>query len=214
MVQKSYTILWICGLILAAAVGFFASAVIFCNEKPLPPAAPAAQEQFQNGPQQPQDFGMNHPKGRNMAHMMDSALGLSEDQIKILHENGHKRDSVHRAIHRQIKETEATLHQLLGEEKIDEASLQSVRQKLLQLNEERLNQRIEDVKLFKKVLNAEQLQKFSQLKFTFESKMPRGEKQGHPNSQMKGPQGPHQGPHMNHMAPPHRDEAHKMPPRE
>jgi len=207
MSQKNYTILWVCGLILAAAVGFFASSVIFCYDKPQPPAALSAPEQGQNIPQKPGNHDKKHLKGANLAHMMDSALGLSEEQIKNLHENGQKRDSIHRAIHRQIKETEATLHKLLGAESIDEAALQNVRAKLLQLNEERLDQRIEDVKLFKKVLTADQVKKFSELKPVFDKKLPRDEKLESFDSPMDGH---HKGP----MGKPHRDEAHTMPPRE
>ncbi|MBP5247230.1 MAG: hypothetical protein J6Z31_05160 [Fibrobacter sp.] len=205
--QKNYTIFWICGLVLAAAVGFFASSVLFCHERALPPAPPKAMEQVQDE-QPPQKWqGLKVQKGKNIMHMMDSALGLSEDQIKNLHENGHKRDSIHRAIHHQIKETEGQLHKLLGEDQIDEAALKSTRAKLLLLNENRLDQRIEDVRLFKKLLSAEQLKKFSELKPIFDKKAPRGEKEKFPDTLLDEP-------NHDHMGPPHRDGAHKMPPRQ
>ncbi|MCR5028274.1 MAG: Spy/CpxP family protein refolding chaperone [Fibrobacter sp.] len=181
--QKSYTLLWICGLVLAAAVGFFASSVVFCAKNPHPPTAPEISQD------KPQNEWRAFKKQQrfNFKHQMDSALGLSKEQIAKLDSNGRACDSLRREMSRQIKLAEQELHTILKADKIDEAALQSTRAKLLLLNETRLDQRIQDVKFFKSVLTAEQQKKFKAQESKFDKMHPKGDMTEHLQDEMHGP---------------------------
>lgn len=156
--KKSITILWICGLLLAAAFGFFASSVLFCRQNVPPPTSP----EFQAKPSHEVPF---HKKKKPAAfkQKMDSALGLSQEQIAKLDSNGKACDSLRREMNRKIHGAEKKLHDLLDRSPIDDAAIQSVRAELLLLNEKRLDLRIADIKFFKGVLTGEQIQKLKNL---------------------------------------------------
>ena len=128
--QKSYTLLWICGLVLAAAVGFFASSAVFCHKNPEPPTAP----EFAKDKPQNEWHAFKKQRHFNFKHKMDSALGLSKEQIAKLDSNGRACNSFRREMSRQIRLAEQELHTLLKADIIDEAALQSTRAKLLLLN--------------------------------------------------------------------------------
>ena len=205
--QKSYTLLWICGLVLAAAVGFFASSVVFCHKNPEPPTAP----EFAKDKPQNEWHAFKKQRHFNFKHKMDSALGLSKEQIAKLDSNGRACNAFRREISRQIRLAEQELHTLLKADIIDEAALQSTRAKLLLLNEKRLDQRIQDVKFFKSVLTAEQHKKFKDQPSKFDQMPPRVNRmeqmQGeHPKMDYPNMEGPRMGP------PPQRDGAHNSPP--
>lgn len=215
--QKSYTKLWICGLVLAAAVGFFASSVIFCTKNSLPP--PNAPEAF-NPPIENELPEIPKPKF-DFKQKMDSALGLSKEQIAKMDSNGRACDSLRRHLNRQIKVAEHELHSILKADSVDEAALRSIRAKLLLLNEKRLDLRIQDVKFFKSVLTKEQNLKFKSLESKFDKMHFQANKRDRAFDK-KG-NSPHpdfhehhkaDAPHKEHMGPSHRDEAHKMPPRQ
>jgi Spy/CpxP family protein refolding chaperone len=152
--KKSHTVFWICGLVLAAAVGFFASSALFCREVPPPPPMDFPK------PEAPEaDRPHKDKKADNFKHMVDSALGLSAAQIATLDSNGHACDSIRKEMRAKIHEKEKRLHDLLDADSINEAELQVVRMELLILNEKRLDARIADVRFFKSQLTSEQKKK-------------------------------------------------------
>lgn len=156
--MKNATILWICAVILSATAGFFANAAIFGHENCPPPEPKALQSE------RSADF--HHEKKPHPAKFkekMDSALGLSNEQIAKLDSNGKACDSLRREMRKNIRIAEKRLHDLLDSTPFNEAAIQSVRAELLLLNEKRLDQRIADIKLFKSILTKEQSQKLKEL---------------------------------------------------
>lgn len=151
--KKSILVLWIGGLILALAIGFSAASFLFCREKPAVP-------EFSQLPPPP---NFKEKKSIDFKHQIDSTLGLSEEQKAKLDSNGRACDSLRRVMHDQIREIEGQLRAVLDSAETPEAELLSIRAKLLLLNEQRLDQRIADIRFFKSVLTPEQFQKFQEI---------------------------------------------------
>lgn len=148
IMKKNSTPFWICGLFLAAAIGFFANAALLCREPPPPPRVPAEN----HAP----DIGFAGKKHRDFKRELDSALGLSKRQIALLDSNALACDSIRKRMKRNIRDKERQLQNLLDADTIDEAKLQVVRMELLILNEKRLDARISDIRFFQSVLAPEQ----------------------------------------------------------
>lgn len=185
--KKSILVLWIGSLVLALAIGFSAASFLFCNKKP---AAPEFKEL-------PPPFDRQAKKNEGFKQKMDQALGLSEEQIAKLDSNGRACDSLRRDLHKQIRETEHRLHDILDSAESSEADLLSVRAKLLLLNERRLDIRIADIRFFRSVLTPEQFKKLQEMdpkKFATKPDKPfknPGEEGPHgPNPEGPRPEGP------------------------
>lgn len=146
--KKNSTPFWICGLFLAAAIGFFASAALLCREPPPPPPG------YSETPNPNHQF--SGKKHRDFKRELDSALGLSKRQIALLDSNALACDSIRKRMKRNIRDKERQLQDLLDADTIDEAKLQVVRMELLILNEKRLDARISDIRFFQSVLSPEQ----------------------------------------------------------
>lgn len=176
--MKNATILWICAVVLSAAAGFFASSAIFGHGNRPSPELDAPQ--FERSA----DFRLEKkPHPAKFKEKMDSALGLSKEQIAKLDSNGKARDSLRREMRKKIRIAEKRLHDLLDSTPFNDADIQSVRAELLLLNEKRLDQRIADIKFFKSVLTKEQSQK---LKTLSPKKFPEKPRPDAPNAPKEG----------------------------
>lgn len=209
--KRSITILWICALLLAAAFGFFAGSVLFCR----PDAPPAAEADLQAKPSRDFPFHKKR-KTTDFKQKMDSALGLSTEQIALLDSNGRACDSLRREMHRRIHDAEKKLHDLLDRSPIDDAAIQSVRAELLLLNEKRLDLRIADIKFFKGVLTPDQIEKLKSLRPAEEAAPdvppPHQMKEDVPPPPKFMDKGRGHGPHHDARQIPIRDENHTPPP--
>lgn len=152
--KKFSTPFWVCGILLAAALGFFASSALFRCE---PPPHHELFEKPEPEHKKPEK------RFRDFKRELDSALGLSKKQIALLDSNAHACDSIRKQMKRNIRDKERRLQDLLDAETIDEASLQVVRMELLILNEKRLDARISDIRFFQSVLTQEQKKMLKEL---------------------------------------------------
>jgi Spy/CpxP family protein refolding chaperone len=174
----------ISGLILAASVGFFVSAIVFKGDhKP-----PCEKQMESQGDQNsfPSEGGMTLPKGAkgNRGFMMpdpakakmDSLLGLSKDQIAAIEQQKQASDSLRKALSKKIKDAEIRLHDALNAETISEADLKAIRTELLTLNEQRLDNRIANIRFFISTLTPEQNKKLRDLHLKMMKQMKEGRK--------------------------------------
>jgi Spy/CpxP family protein refolding chaperone len=211
----------ISGLILAASVGFFISAVVFKSDNR--PPYEQGMERFQcdrdsfpsrNG------MGSNKYSQNNRGPMMqgpskykmDSLLELSKDQTAAMEQHMKSSNSLRKALTQKIRDAEFRLHDALNAETISEADLKSIRTELLALNEQRLDNKITDVRFFVSTLTPEQNKKLRELDSKMMKQMqnaPRGMNKfdGDEDPGEMEPGGPRrdgQGPHMDGNGP-HQD---------
>jgi hypothetical protein len=158
----------ISGLILAASVGFFVSAVVFKGDNKL-----RYEEQMEIGQGDPDSFpgenGMAFHKNAKSnrgfmmqgpsKYKMDSLIGLSKDQIAAMDQHKQASDSLRKALTTKIRDAEFRLHDALDAETISEADLKVIRTDLLTLNEQRLDSRIANIRFFISTLTPEQTKK-------------------------------------------------------
>ena len=161
----------ISGLILAASVGFFVSAVVF-NKSDNRPLYERGMERFQcNRDSFPNwnRMGSNKyfPNNRMMQgpskYKMDSLLGLSKDQITAMEQHMKASDSLRKALATKIRDAEFRLHDALNAETISETDLKAIRTELLTLNEQRLDNKIANVRFFVSTLTPEQNKKLQEM---------------------------------------------------
>lgn len=170
--NNSSKIFTISGLILAASVGFFVSAIVFRDDN-----KPRYEEQMEIG-QGDQDLfpGQNgkafHKNTKNnrgfmmqgpSKYKMDSLIGLSKDQIAAMDQHKQASDSLRKALSKKIKDAEIRLHDALNAETISEAELKAIRTDLLTLNEQRLDNRIATIRFFMSTLTPEQNKKVREM---------------------------------------------------
>lgn len=197
-------ILIACGIILAASVGFFAGSFAFKDPFHFRGPKPDAMQQMDPDAQ----WNGHHKEMRGMLskEQLDSTLGLSKEQIAQMNAHRTAADSAIKALRKQIRAAEIKLHDILGADNISETDLQAVRTELISLNQQRLDQRIADIRFFRSVLNADQKKKMDEIHKQFLAQM-KADKLQKRNSEMapdeddsdEQPGGvPGQGPHGNH----------------
>ena len=210
----------ISGLILAASVGFFVSAVVFKGDN-RPPYEQGMErfqcdrDSFPNG----NGMGFNKYSQNNRGsmmqgppkHKMDSLLGLSKDQIAAMEQHMKASDSLRKALTTKIRNAEFRLHDALNAETISEVDLKAIRTELLTLNEQRLDNKIANVRFFVSTLTPEQNKKLREMHSKMMKQMknaPRGmnkfDGDEDPGEMERGPREDGQGPHMDGNGP-HQD---------
>jgi hypothetical protein len=202
----------ISGLILAASVGFFISAVVFKSDNR--PPYEQGMERFQcDRDSFPSGNGMGSdkysPNNRSMMrgpskYKIDSLLGLSKDQTASMEQHMKASNSLRKALTQKIRDAEFRLHDALNAETISESDLKVIRTELLTLNEQRLDHKITDVRFFVSTLTPEQNKKLRELDSKMMKQMqnaPRGMNKFDGDEDLGemepgGPRRDGQGPHM------------------
>lgn len=162
-------ILIACGIILAASAGFFAGSFAFKGPCHFRGPQPDAMQQMDPDGQ----WNGHHKEMRGMLskEQLDSTLGLSQEQIAQMNARRMAADSANKALRKQIRAAEIKLHDILGADNISETDLQAVRTELISLNQQRLDQRIADIRFFRSVLNADQKKKMDEIHKQFLAQM-------------------------------------------
>lgn len=188
-------------IVLACSLGFFGGAVVFgCNKAPMscpkgfmPPPPPGGPHFDGKGPQfdgkGPHGPKRDHKKGPGFGpDMMDSVLQVTPEQKEALKAQREEMDAGFKTLREQKMAGEKELREAL--ENGDDAKIAAAKGKVLAAQEALLNHRIDGVKKMSKILNKEQMEKFS----NFQKEMGKLHKRG-PGGPMHGPMhGPKHGP--------------------
>lgn len=161
--SKSAKLLIASFIILACSVGFFVGASIQNVCKPKPKDSHFIQRDDPHHQWKREDSEKRQPKERRHRPSLETMIQFSPEQKIKLDSHRVYIDSVKRESMQNIKQAEIELQNALATQPINESQVELAKNKLLKLNEVRLNQSIEEMRFFRATLTPEQQNSFQEM---------------------------------------------------
>jgi len=162
--NKSIKLLIASVIILACSVGFFIGATVFQGSFTLKTTdSKSIERDDSNRRWERNRSDRKRNKERRLHSSLDSILQLTPEQKVKLDSHRVLNDSLRSLSFEKFKQAETELQEALAAQPIDENAVEQAKKKLLQLNEEQLDQRIKDIRFFSATLTPEQHRSFKAL---------------------------------------------------